>query len=68
MKAHKTLSPQEAAQALQEKGLSVNKWSSMHGFKPQIVRNVLANKSKCRIGKSHKIAVLLGMKEGEIVD
>lgn len=68
MKTHNTLTPQEAAESLHAKGLSVNKWSLINGFNPQIVRTVLANKSKCRIGKSHKIAVLLGIKEGEIVD
>ncbi len=68
MKAHKTLSPQEARAALRTKGLSIRKWAVSNGLSVEVVRAVLNGKSKCTIGQSHKVAVLLGIKEGEIVD
>lgn len=68
MKAHKPLTLQEAREALRHKGLSVRKWALINGVTPVIVRGILAGTINYNIGKSHKIAVLLGIKDGEIVD
>ncbi|MDD5443804.1 MAG: DNA-binding protein, partial [Pseudomonas fluorescens] len=39
-----------------------------HGVDPATTYQVLAGRKKGRRGEAHKVAVLLGMKEGIIVD
>ena len=46
-------------------GLSLRAWAQLNGFNPSMVRSVVVGKVSCRFGVSHKIAVLLGLKEGE---
>lgn len=70
MKSSATPKPKTGAQARAEfdrKGLSIAEWARDHGFSRSLVYEVLAGRKKCRRGDSHKIAVLLGMKHGEIV-
>jgi gp16 family phage-associated protein len=50
------------------KGQSLAAWARDHGFGRSLVYEVVSGRKKCRRGQSHKIAVLLGMKHGEIVD
>ena len=50
------------------RGETMAQWARRHGFNPADVRNVLAGKAKGHWGESHKIAVMLGMKEGEIIE
>lgn len=45
-------------------GITIREWSKKHGFKPQAVSIVMAGKAKCYYGNAHKIAVLLGIKDG----
>ena len=47
-------------------GKPFSAWSREHGFKPNLVYEVLRGRILCRRGKSHEIAVLLGLKDGEI--
>lgn len=68
MKARKTLSLQEVKENLNRNGMSVRSWALKNNFTPSLVNNVLKGKVSCRIGLSHKIAVLLGIKDGEIVE
>lgn len=49
------------------KGITINGWAKKNGFKPQAVRRVIGGESKCLYGNAHKIAVMLGIKDGEIV-
>lgn len=49
------------------KGLSIAEWARRHNVGRSLVYEVLAGRKKCLRGDSHKIAVLLGMKHGEIV-
>ncbi|MDD5328788.1 MAG: DNA-binding protein [Sulfuricella sp.] len=56
----------EAKEELFRKGISVTQWANENGFKPGQVRDVLRKNTPCRFGYSHKIAVLLGIKNGEI--
>jgi len=51
---------------LSRQGLSIRAWCRLHGFSPASVQAVIAGKVSCRFGISHEIAVLLGLKEGEI--
>lgn len=48
------------------KGVAVSEWAREHGFGESLVYEVLTGNRKCRRGDSHRIAVLLGMKHGEI--
>lgn len=49
------------------KGLSIAKWARDQQVSRSLVYEILAGRKKCLRGQSHKIAVLLGMKLGEIV-
>jgi gp16 family phage-associated protein len=55
-------------QKLSYMGLSLRGWAIHHGFNPSLVRSVVEGSVSCRFGISHKIAVLLGLKEGEIIE
>jgi len=67
MQRDSTCDYQEEVEAhLSRIGISVRGWAIKHGFSPSLVRDVIKGKRSCRFGKSHKIAVLLGIKEGEI--
>jgi len=48
-------------------GKPVTAWAREHGYKPNLVYEILGGRIHCNRGKSHEIAVLLGIKEGEIV-
>lgn len=52
----------------QRKGVSISAWALANGFSPNLVFEVLAGRKKGDRGQSHKIAVALGLKEGEIVN
>ena len=56
----------EVRQWLSYQGITVSQWAREHGFSISLVFEVLAGRKKCRSGRSHNIAVLLGMKHGEI--
>lgn len=47
-------------------GKTVAEWARERGYKPQIVHWVLSGTRPCRHGKSHRIAVELGIKDGTI--
>ena len=47
-------------------GICVEKWSEDRGLSPSLVYAVLAGRRPCYRGQSHKIAVLLGIKDGVI--
>jgi len=47
-------------------GRSFAGWAREHGFKSALVFEVLRGRIKGSRGKSHEIAVLLGLKHGEI--
>lgn len=58
---------EEVRAEFQRKGMSVSDWAAEHGFGRSLVYEVLTGERKCHRGQSHKVAVLLGMKHGEIV-
>jgi gp16 family phage-associated protein len=65
--ATKPKTPQQARAEFERKGLSIAGWARDNGFGRSLVYEVLHGRKKCHRGDSHKIAVLLGMKDGEIV-
>lgn len=50
------------------KGVSIRGWAKHHGINHAVVSSVLNGRLSGRIGESHKAAVLLGIKDGEIVE
>ncbi|EPG7723265.1 DNA-binding protein [Acinetobacter baumannii] len=57
---------QEVRSELQKRGLSIADWARQNGFTRELVHQVLnSNKIPVR-GKSHQIAVKLGLKDGII--
>lgn len=49
-------------------GVSIAAWAAANGFSRSLVYEILAGRKKCLRGDSHKIAVLLGIKRGSVVD
>lgn len=49
------------------KGISISDWSIANGFPPNLVYYVLAGRRNPTRGRTHCIAVKLGLKRGEIV-
>ena len=50
----------------ERRGLSIAEWARAHGFSSALVYQVLTGRKRCVRGQSHQIAVLLGLKQGEI--
>ncbi len=58
--------PEEARAWLDYQGITIAQWAREHGMHHSLVREVLAGRKKCLRGMSHNIAVLLGMKRGQL--
>lgn len=48
------------------KGMTIAAWARAHGFGRVSVHRVLNGQCKALFGNGHQIAVLLGMKDGDI--
>ncbi len=59
---------EQVKDCLSRQGLSVSGWARRNGFAVSTVARVVSGKSLNRYGPSHKIAVLLGIKDGIILD
>jgi len=59
---------EQVKQEFLRKGKSISGWAKEHGFSRGLVHAVLRGERSCLRGDSHKIAVLLGIKEGEIAE
>lgn len=66
MKTQKLLTPQEVRDEFTRRGISVSAWSKKYGFNRNLANAVVRGDCKCLYGDAHKIAVMLGMKHGEI--
>lgn len=60
--------PEDVRAEFQRKGISIASWSTANGFNTNMVFEVLSGRKKGLRGQAHKIAVKLGLKEGEVVD
>lgn len=54
--------PNELRKQFESEGKTFAEWAGSNGFEPQDVYKVLNGQVKCKRGKGHKIAVLLGLK------
>lgn len=68
MKARAVMTPQQAREKIESKGISIAEWARIEGFNLNTVYTVLSGRRRCRFGVSHKVAVKLGLKNGVIVD
>lgn len=68
MKSQAIRTLQEAKEDLENKGLSISRWAAKNGVSSNLATAVLRGERKCLRGESHKIAVLLRIKQGEIVN
>lgn len=59
---------EDVRREFQRKGISISEWATANGFSTNLVFEVLAGRKKGVRGQSHKIAVKLGLKRGEIVE
>ncbi|MGV3725083.1 DNA-binding protein [Hydrogenophaga sp.] len=51
-----------ARSEFRQAGVSISDWAKQHGVPPSLVYSVLSGKSQCTRGRSHQVAVLLGLK------
>jgi gp16 family phage-associated protein len=56
----------QVAETLSRRGLSLGAWCKLNGVSPNLVRDLINGRNSGRINKGHKVAVLLGIKDGEI--
>lgn len=66
MEVKRNLTLEEAKNNLDKQGLSVSKFAKINQVSPNLVQAILDGRVQCRIGKSHKIGVILGLKDGVI--
>ena len=58
----------KAKEIMSKQGVTVKEWARRHGVSVTLVNAVINNKTSCSINKGHKVAVLLGLKKGEIIE
>jgi len=60
--------PDEVRAEFKRKGVSISQWAAANGFTVNMVFEVLAGRKKGVRGQAHRIAVKLGLKEGDVVE
>jgi len=68
MKEQTIRTPQEVRNDFLRKGISMASWARDNGFDRATVSQVLSGCNAATRGRGHKIAVLLGIKDGEIIE
>lgn len=56
----------EVKEEFRRRGITVAGWAREHGFSRVAVMRVLSGKARGYWGDAHRIAVMLGVKDGEI--
>lgn len=64
----KVLTLEQARKRITRTGKTIKAWAHEHGFDEATVAQVLRGHNKGSRGVGHKIAVTLGIKDGEIVE
>lgn len=60
------LTPEQARAQLDRAGISIAEFCRTHSLNKNLVSDLLNGRKKGRRGESHRAAVLLGIKQGEI--
>ncbi len=68
MQQNQLVSHQEVKERFAREGKTVAGWARSNGVDARLTATILKEERACRSGQSHKIAVLLGLKDGVIVD
>lgn len=68
MKNRTIRTAQEVRNEFIYKGISITSWARANGFNQATVSQVLSGKNTATRGKGHAVAVLLGLKDGVIVN
>lgn len=68
MGTHKLRTPQEVRNEWYRQGITQSQWARQNGFPGSAVSQVLNGKNSGKKGTGHKIAITLGIKDGEIVE
>lgn len=68
MKQNQLKTREEVLADFANKGISIRGWAIANGLMPSVVHSVLNGRLTGRIGESHKAAVKLGLKRGEIIE
>lgn len=68
MKPRTTRTAQQVRAEFRRKGISIGSWADANGFSRPSVNQVLTGRNSASVGIGHKIAVMLGLKDGEIVE
>jgi gp16 family phage-associated protein len=68
MKTRTTRTPQQVRADWRRVGMTQAEWARRHGYPESSVSQVMSGKNACSRGIGHQIAVLLGIKDGEIVE
>ena len=68
MKPRTPRTAQQVRDEFRRKGISIGSWADANGFSRASVNQVLTGRNAASVGIGHKIAVLLGLKDGEIVE
>lgn len=58
----KAMTPEQVKAELQSLGITITQWAKENGYSRNEVYRVLNGQSKAKYGKSHEIAVKLGLK------
>ena len=61
----KVLTPEQLKAKFARQGVTFSGWAKENGYSPAEVYRVVNGFSKCKYGKSHRIAVQLGLKAAE---
>lgn len=57
-----------ARRTLDRSGTNISEWANRNGFSVKLVHAILQGRRRCGRGQSHRIAILLGLKDGELDD
>jgi gp16 family phage-associated protein len=68
MKARTTRTAQQVRAEFKRKGISIGSWADEHNLSRASVNQVLTGRNAATVGTGHKIAVMLGLKDGEIIE
>lgn len=68
MKPRSVRTAQQVRAEFERKGISIGSWADQHGFSRASVNQVLTGRNAATMGVGHRIAVMLGIKDGEIIE
>lgn len=55
-------------EAISRSGLNMTDWARRRGFSIRLVHEILSGRRSCVRGESYRIAILLGLKDGDLPD